>query len=172
MLTGMTPDAGSQVTAQAQALTQRNIIIPPGTGDSRGLAVLFPADAEAPVNRIPAAIRTSTYFPTRGLPRVRVSLFQYPWYDRGDFTFPARNFLQWRIVAPFPGWRPTQTQSATDGEYTPVTTPQLLLTGQVISTVVPAGGLYAVAVEFSVGPSGTTQLNQGFDRVLVSISAA
>jgi hypothetical protein len=173
MLTGMTPDVGSQVTAQAQGLIQKNIIIPPGTVSAANPAgLVFPAQVGVTGGQ-GALLRTLTYLPTRGLPRIRVSLFQYPYYDRGDFIFQARNNISWRLVAPFPGARPTRqgtVSPSTDSSYTPITTPQLLLTNQVVSVSLPAGGVYGIAVEFALNSLNLP--NQGYDRVLVSISAA
>jgi len=147
--------SGSIQTAAAQLLKRKNVIV---------VAPSFGLDWAGS-----AALATWTY--VIGLPKIMVSLLQYPEYDRGDFVFQARNYISWRVVSLFPGQDTPDVNFFTEANTIPLTTPQLLPVGQPISFELDVGGVQAVAVEFDV-TSGVPAINQGVDRVVVTISAS
>lgn len=153
MAGGYTPDVGASAPAASQSLVQEPFVV---TSNEF-------ADANDP-------IREQTFVTVRGLPWVRVQLFLYPEYDRGDFIFAARNYLTWRavgvipssLIAPVPGLIRSMV---------PLTTPQLLPVGQPIDYWIRAGGVYAISVEIDTS-GGVPAANQGRDLVLIATSAS
>jgi len=147
--------SGSVQTASAQLLKRQNVIV---------VAPSFGLDWAGS-----AAVATWTY--VIGLPKIMISLFQYPEYDRGDFVFQARNYISWRVVSLVPGQDTPDVNFLTEANTMPLTTPQLLPVGQPISVEIDVGGVQAVAVEFDV-TSGVPGADQGVDRVVVTLTAS
>lgn len=153
MPSGYTPDVGVATPAAAQSLVQEPFVVVSNTFGA--------ADDQ---------IREQSFVTVRGLPWVRIQLFLYPEYDRGDFTFAARNYLQWRAVGTIPSSLIPAVSGLTNSMI-PLTTPQILPVGQPIDYWIRAGGLYAVAIEIDTS-SGVAMANQGRDLVLIATSAS
>jgi hypothetical protein len=153
------PANGSNVVASAQLLQRFNLVVfndvfaHPGTGFEP-----------------PAGNLTKIYIGS--LPKVFISLLLFPQYDRGDFVFEARNYLSWRVVAVNPGTAQPGFPDVTTNTYVPISTPQLLPVGQPIHFVLPnGGGVENIALEFDT-TSEEPEINQGQDRVIVTMSAS
>ena len=157
MLTGMTPDAGSQVAANAQTVNQRVFIVR--------------STSWATTGSVPDAERAS--LPTKGMGKVRFNLLLFPSYSTGVATFLARNYIAWRIVGSIgPDQPPTYTGiTPASRPLTPITTPQLLPVGQPISITLDVSAFQALYLEFDTS-SGTPAVNQGRDQVLVTMMAS
>jgi hypothetical protein len=114
---------------------------------------------------------TATY--VVGLPRIFVSILLFPEFDRGDFTFVARNCISWRVVGTTGGLNQPGYLGVATNNYAPLTTPQLLPVGQPINFSLLAGGLISVAVEFdTTSCPAPLPIDQGYDRVIVTIAAS
>lgn len=154
MPSGYTPDVGVFTNAAAQSLVMEPIVV---VNNEFGLAN--------------DQIRESTFVTVRGLPWIRVQLYLYPEYNRGDFTFLARNYLQWRAVGVIPSSLVPTVPNLVAGQMVPLTTPQLLPIGQPISYWIQAGGVYGIAIEIDTS-AGVAGGNQGRDLVLIASSAS
>lgn len=106
-----------------------------------------------------------------GLPRIFISILQFPEFNRGDFTFVARPWIAWRVVGTAAGDRQPGYPLFAAEDFIPITTPQLLIVGQPINFTMVAGGLESVSVEFDT-TAQEPAVNQGFDRIVVSITAS
>lgn len=106
-----------------------------------------------------------------GLPRIFISLMQYPSFNRGDFTFDARPWIAWRVVGTAAGDRQPGFPLLAAEDFIAVTTPQLLPVGQPVNITLVGGGLESVSVEFDT-TAGIPAINQGFDRVVLTITAS
>jgi len=161
------PAAGDAIVASAQIFEQRNVVI----ADPTGLAPATFGEVSIAGDPYRQAFRVSA------LPYIRISMFHYPEYDRGDFVFAARNDITWRLVAiaagratPFANLVGIKTSIPVSGPWVPISTPQLLPVGQPINLTVETGGYAGVAIEFD-SSAGVPAVNQGFDRIIVTVSA-
>jgi hypothetical protein len=155
--TSLLPGAGSTSVAAGQTTNRYNLAI----DDARFGLRLATFDIRRRL--------TNTY--VSGLPRIFVSVLQYPEYDRGDFTFVARNYIAWRVVGTTGGANQPGYPLFASEDFLPLTTPQLLVVGQPVNFSLLAGGLESVSVEFDT-TSGTPAADQGVDRIIVTISAS
>jgi len=151
------PGAGSTVIAAGQVTSRYN------------LAIDTARFGRQLVTQDPRRSLTNTY--VSGLPRIFVSMLLFPEFDRGDFTFSARPYLAWRVVGTTAGSRQPGFTNFAAADFIPLTTPQLMPVGQPVSFSLAGGGLESVSVEFDT-TSGTAANDQGFDRIIVTITAS
>lgn len=158
MLTGSSPSAGPTVAASAQVFSSKILIVGP--------------NAQFGLGAVPdLSLGRDTLIPVLGVPKIRVQVFHYALFNDGIANWVARSFLSWRVVGYVPGGQVTAVANVISQAKVPMSTPQTAIVNQPVSIQIRSGGLYSVGIEFD-GTSGAPAANQGFDRVLVSISAA
>lgn len=155
--TSLLPAAGSTSVAAGQVTSRYNLTI----DESKFGQGLVTVDVRRR--------QTNTY--VSGLPKIYVNVLQYPEYDRGDFTFVARNYISWRVVGTTGGANQPGFPNFASQDFLPLTTPQLLVVGQPTSFTLLGGGLESVSVEFDT-TSGSPAADQGVDRIIVTITAS
>jgi hypothetical protein len=171
------PAAGVNQIGSDQVLDQRNVILPAFPGS----AVFGKDRDQGDKQGLDGPWRQSFY--VGSIPKINISIFQYPEYDRGDAVFQARNWLSWRVVGVTAGQVGLAVDQLVGGDsevWMPLTTPQLMPVGQPISFSFNAGGFNTVAVEFDTTANRYTDIapfpldtpEQGFDRVVVTFSAS
>lgn len=158
--TQTTPSDGVSTIAAAQLLKRKNLIVKTAT--------FAPSDAVASNG---LSLRTNTVTQVLNLPEAQVTLFLFPTYDRGDFVFVARNFIEWRVVGQMPPDIIPDTPGVSSGQWLPITVPQALPIGAPVRVTLPRGGWQALAIEFDTS-NGVPDPNQGEDRVIIDISAS
>lgn len=155
--TSVLPGAGSTSVAAGQTTARFNLVI-----DTARFGIQA---ATSDIRRR----TTNTY--VSGLPRIFVSVLQYPEFNRGDFVFAARPWIAWRVVGTTGGERQPGYPLFASEDFLPLTTPQLVVTGQPVSFSLLAGGLESVSIEFDTTAQDPGP-NQGVDRIVVTISAS
>jgi hypothetical protein len=159
MLTGSTPDAGNLAVGKGQAFRQRNYVVAtssfaPGVGPRTPPSPTFPEQGIF----------------VRGLPSIRLQVYHYGVYNDGIANWVPRPWISWRVVGYIPPGSVTTQTSAID-TYVPLSSPQLTSINNPVSIQIRPGGAYYVGIEFDT-TGGTPVANQGYDRILVSISAS
>lgn len=171
------PAAGGQITASAQVLNRKILII---KGDPAVPSMGFFGAAAAGVTA-DGGFREATITQVNNLPEIVFNLFLYPFYDDGVTNYRARNFLEWRPVFRMPpdldGDNATLPYAGTStADWIPFCAPMLLTVGIPITYKACCRGAAEVAVEVRVplAPIApvASQDSQGQDRVVVSISAS
>lgn len=173
------PAAGGQIVASAQVLNRRILVVKGGAEapvemNSFGPAGLGTADG---------GFREATITQVNNLPEIAFNLFLYPFYDRGDVTFRARNYLEWRPVFRMPpdldGNNATnQYAGIATADWIPFCSPMLMPVGAPVTFKACCIGVQEVAVEVRVPVSpATTPINTeglpvGQDRIVLSITAS
>jgi hypothetical protein len=157
MLNGGQTDAAPSSTSLGQVFFQRNLVLDASPG------LVFGANL------------SSTSIPSRGIavrgaPSVRVQVFHYGVYNDGLVAWNPRPWIAWRVVGTIPSGTVTDVTNVVD-TYTPITTAQTTSINNPVSIHIPSGGLQYVGIEFDI-TGGVANANQGYDRILVSISAS
>jgi hypothetical protein len=146
MLTGSTPDAGNLAVGKGQAFRQRNYVVATSSF-APGVGPRTPPSPTFPEQGIFV----------RGLPSILANWVPRPW-------------ISWRVVGYVPPGSVT-TQTSAINTYVPLSSPQLTSINNPVSIQIRPGGAYYVGIEFDT-TGGTPVANQGYDRILVSISAS
>lgn len=157
MLTGSTPDAGQQAVAKAQAFRQKNYVV--------GTSSFAPG----------IGTKVQDTFPeqgifVRGLPSIRVQVYHYGVFNDGVANWAPRPWISWRVVGIIPSSSVTTQTNAID-TWVPLSSPQMTSINNPVSIQIRPGGAYYVGIEFDT-TGGVALANQGFDRLISSISAS
>lgn len=155
--TSILPGAGSSSVAAGQTTSRFNLAL----DTSRFGRQSFGDDAKRKL--------INTY--VSGLPRIFISILQFPEFNRGDFVYAARPWIAWRVVGTAAGDRQPGFPLLAAEDFIPITTPQLLVVGQPINFSLLAGGLESVSVEFDT-TAAEPAINQGYDRIVLTITAS
>lgn len=169
------PAAGTQVFASAQVLNRRILIIKGGAEEPVSMGYFGPAD----LGTADGGFRDTTILPVNNLPRIAFNVFLCPFYDRGDVTFEARNYLEWRPVFRMPPdalTDPSQYRGTFSDGWIPFCAPMLLPIGIPVTFKACCVGVEEVAIEVRVPLVPDAPLNeegtQGQDRVFLSVTAS
>lgn len=172
-----TPASGTQIVASAQVLFRRILIIKGGRDAGLSMGSFGPAD----LGTSDGGVREQTLTPVNNLPEIAFNLFLYPFYDREDETFSARNYLEWRPVFRMPpdalGVNATnQYRGTATDDWIPFCSPMLIPVGVPVTYKACCIGVEEVAIEVRVPLVVEAPVNeeatQGQDRLVVSITAS
>lgn len=174
-----TPGSGAQVFASAQVLNRRILIVKGGSGVAPSMGFFGPAD----LGTADGGFRAATITQVSNLPEIAFNLFLFPFYDRGDVTYRARNYLEWRPVFRMPpdglGLNETnQYRGVATQDWIPFCSPMLIPVGAPITFKACCIGVDEVAVEVRVPEDPAEPINDdpalplGEDRIVLSITAS
>ena len=173
----LAPASGTQVFASAQVLNRRILIVKGGAAEAITMGYFGPGD----LGTSDGQFRPTTITQVNNLPQIAFNLFLYPFYDRDDVEFRARNYLEWRPVFRMPPdaldlnlareYRGMATEN-----WIPFCSPMLIPVGVPITFKACCIGVQEVAIEVRVPLDPSPPINdagdQGQDRLVVSITAS
>lgn len=163
------PGAGTEITASAQTLQSTATVIRANTqfanfgpvGDQGGGARTAAED-----------LRNQTRLIVSNLTDIFINVFQFPEYKRGDRTFRARNFLEWRPIFRMPSAAFADETGVATELWLPLASPLIIPVGVPVTLQYCCTGIEEVAIEVRIPASPSPAADQGEDLIIWSISGS